>query len=481
MFNSKLQVDRRAVAALVLCFLVSLPAVTPRVSASDEIEYFAFLRSLWFDHDLSFDNEYRHFYEQGRAQSSGFRETFLERTTETGLRVNFATIGCAMAWAPFYAAADLSVRAANRAGFAIPADGYSAPYITAVCLGSAVYGLLALILALRIVRQVGQPAANGSGSWVAQAGPAVIVWAGTPLFFYMYLAPAFSHAVSAFAVAAFVATWLVVRRKWSAGGVAGLGALAAFMAMVREQDLFFVIGPAIDGAWTALSRLRARRHNESVPERAHVLRTVLVAAATFAVVYAPQAIAYLTLNGRVFPSRLVTRKMNWAAPHALQVLGSPEHGLFIWTPLAVLALAGLVVLAWRAGDTRRLAVCLLLMVAAQVYVAGSVESWTVAGAFGQRRFVGLTVLLVVGLAALADAVRLKAGRAVLLGSVLVCVWWNIGLTIQFGAGLMDRQRLEPARNAYTTFVTLPRTLPSLAYRFLFDRASFYEGSRTESP
>ena len=32
------------------------------------------------------------------------------------------------------------------------------------------------------------------------------------------------------------------------------------------------------------------------------------------------------------------------------------------------------------------------MVAVQIYVSGSVESWTVAGAFGQRRFVALTIL-----------------------------------------------------------------------------------------
>ena len=42
---------------------------------------------------------------------------------------------------------------------------------------------------------------------------------------------------------------------------------------------------------------------------------------------------------------------------------------------------------------------MLLMVALQVYVSGAVESWTVAGAFGQRRFVAVTIFLVVGLAA----------------------------------------------------------------------------------
>ena len=45
---------------------------------------------------------------------------------------------------------------------------------------------------------------------------------------------------------------------------------------------------------------------------------------------------------------------------------------------------------------------------------------------------------------------------------------------QFGTGLMDRQRMEPSRNAYTTLVVLPRMLPGLAYRYVFDRPSFYQ-------
>jgi hypothetical protein len=47
---------------------------------------------------------------------------------------------------------------------------------------------------------------------------------------------------------------------------------------------------------------------------------------------------------------------------------------------------------------------------------------------------------------------------------------------QFGAGMMDRQRLQLARNAYNTFVAVPRDLPGLAYRYVFDRASFYRPS-----
>ena len=53
----------------------------------------------------------------------------------------------------------------------------------------------------------------------------------------------------------------------------------------------------------------------------------------------------------------------------------------------------------HASDVRWIAICAIVMFALQAYIAGAVESWTVAGAFGQRRFVSLTPLLVLGLAA----------------------------------------------------------------------------------
>ena len=474
-----MRLDRRAVAALILLFLVSLPAVTPRLYAADEIEYFAFLRSLWFDHDLSFDNEYRHFVDSGIA-GADFRGTFLELTTETGRRLNFTTIGCAILWSPFYAAGDVTARVMNHLGLAVAVDGYSRPYVAAVCYGSAVYGFLALLLSLRVVRQLGLLGARVAGGWLATAAPAVAVWFGTPLLFYMYVAPAFAHAISAFVVAAFVTTWLSVRGRWTVTGVASLGALAALMAMVREQDVFLALGPALDFAWAAWTDRSAPVAGRAARGAGRFAASALAGAGAFALVFIPQAISYVQLNGRLGPSTLVGRKMSWTAPHALQVLASPEHGFIFWTPLAVLALAGLGVLVWRGGELRRVAACLWLMVAAQVYVTGSVESWTVAGAFGQRRFVALTVLLVVGIAALGGAARSRAGRSLLAAAVVVAVWWNVGLAIQFGGHLMDRQRLELGRNAYTNFVTVPREAPGLIWRYVFNRESFYK-TREASP
>ena len=460
----RLMLSPRELAVLILLFLCSLPAVTARLYSSDEVEYFSYLRSLWFDHDVSFENEYQYFYDHQIAQSGDFHQTFLELTTPAGRRINYGTIGSAMLWAPFYAAGDVVARVAHETGRDVAIDGYSRPYVAAVAYGSAFYGFATIVLGIGAARRLVGASAVGSG---------LAVWAGTPVLFYMYIAPPFSHACSAFAVALFVTTWLQVRDRWTAGGAALLGLTGALVAMVREQDALFTLAPALDYALTIGAsaatglRLPARLRRALAP--------AIAGCAAFAIGYVPQLLAYQALNGRPRPSELVTRKMNWTAPHALQVLASPEHGFFFWTPLAVIGIAGLVVLAVR-GDAprRRVGCCLLLMIALQVYVSGAVESWTVAGAFGQRRFVSITMILVVGLAAMRGAVSRRASRIALHAAIAFSVWWNVALMAEFGTQLMDRHRLELRRNAYDAFVTLPVMAPDLVYRYLAHRSSFYK-------
>jgi hypothetical protein len=453
-----LLLSRRELLALVAAFALSLPAVTPRIYASDEIQYFSYLRSLWFDRDVSFENEYRFFYQRNVGRGEGFHATFLAQYTEAGRRPSFATMGSALLWSPFYLIGDVMARATGY-----DADGYSPPYVAAVAYGSAVYGFLAILLSIRAAR-----ATVGTG---LLAG--VLVWIGTPLLFYMYVSPPYSHACSAFAVALFVTIWLRVRQSWSIHGAAALGLAGALMATVREQDTILAIGPAIDWILHAVAPPRDGRRSASTGIVAR-LSPVAAGCLAFALGLLPQFIAYNALNGRFGPSALVTRKMNWTSPHALGVLASPEHGFLIWTPLALFAIAGLAILAIRGTtDVKRIAACALAMVALQVYVSGSVESWTVAGAFGQRRFVAVTILLAIGLAAFLTAVRASSFRVGAGVALALCVWWNLALIAAFGTGLMNRQRLEPRSNAYVAFVTLPRMIPDLAYRYLFDRESFY--------
>jgi hypothetical protein len=331
-----------------------------------------------------------------------------------------------------------------------PRDGFSKPYLAAVAYGSAVYGFLALVLAIRCAGRLGYNAFAG----------AVAVWLGTPLLFYMYIAPPFSHACSAFAVALFTWVWLRVRAEWRPAGLAALGAAGALMVMTREQDVFFGVAVAVDYViWLAGARRGARG----------ALGGMLAALACFLAAYSPQLAAYKIINGHFGPHASVSNKMHWWAPHVWQVMFDSQHGYFVWTPLALIAIVGLV-----AMPGRRDRMALLLMIALQFYIGGSVESWTVAGGFGQRRLVAITTVLVIGYAALWNTAMSRTARSALVTVTVVAVYWNLALTAEFATGLMNRQWLEPRRNAYDAFVTLPRMAPSLAYRYMFDRSSFYK-------
>jgi hypothetical protein len=458
---------------LIVLFLFSLPAVTVRFYASDEIEYFAYLRSMWFDGDVSFDNEYRYFYDRGIARGWRFKETFLDGATATGLRFNFAPVGSAILWSPFYILTDAGVRVARMTGVPIDADGYSTPYIASVAYASAFYGFLAVVLSSYVAARV-------LGDIASATVGAVAVWFGTPILFYMYLAPGFSHACSAFAVAVFVAVWLSVRREWSLKGVVALGAVAAIMGMVREQDVFMAIGPAIDFLICARHRVRA-----GILRLSDVALRALAGTAAVAICFMPQVLTYAALFGRAAPSSTVQNKLTWTSPHTWRVLASPANGLLFWTPLALPALAGLLWLVVHQPSSDRTmgitsrerrqvgAVC-ILMVFTQIYLGGALDTWAGAGSFGQRRLVGLTVFFVLGLSTVVSAVRHSRTKHVTYALIALAVWWNLGLMAQFGAGLMNRQRLDPVRNAYHTFVTIPRELPGLAHRYLRDRASFYQ-------
>jgi len=136
---------------LALVAVLALPLFTPRVYASDEIKYFAGLRSAYFDHDLHYENEYAYFIGRDPVAHAGLRP-FMEQPTPTGYRLNDAPIGSAIMWAPAYVAADAFVVMARALGSTIPRDGYSWPYVWAVCLASLVWGTSGLFLCYRLCR-----------------------------------------------------------------------------------------------------------------------------------------------------------------------------------------------------------------------------------------------------------------------------------------------------------------------------------------
>ncbi len=443
--------SRGAIIGFLIASLVTLALVSTKIRGADEIEYYSHLRSAVFDRDLDFTNEYEHFYRANPQGLAAFKETFLDRREpKTGRPINFAPIGSAVVWSPFFLVAHTLVTNGVLKG---PADGFSPAYTGAVAYGSSLLAILGFVIAFYALKRY----LGVTGGLALTA--VLAVWFGTPALYYMTVAPAFAHAPSIFAVSLLFYLWLRARDKDSVFAWVLLGFCAGLAMLIREQAALFLIAPGLD-LGLRLVKGDVKRSLE---------RGVSVLGATF-LAFIPQLLAYQALNGTFGPTQLVQRKMDFGSPHFVDVLVSPGHGLLLWTPLLIVAFFGL---ARSIGRLGALGAFLTVALLAQIYINGSVLSWHQAGAFGSRRFVDSTVLFVIGFAFGLMAVRTRTQKIV----VALAIWWNVSLMVQFGLKLMDRQQLDWPGVAVRQVTEVPKRILNTAKLYFTDPDALVRSTR----
>jgi hypothetical protein len=325
--------------------------------------------------------------------------------------------------------------------------------VAAACYGSAILGLLGLLLVHDGLRRF-----LGHDEWGATAS-VLALWLGSPLLYYTTLAPGFSHAPGLFAVA--LLFWLTLR-EWAVPGPGfapwvSLGLVGGLAALVREQDGLFLVMPGL----LLLLRLKAR----TLTLAGGLGRGLALGGAAF-LAFVPQLLAYRTLYGGYHPSPIVRQKMHYWSPHFLDVLFDPSHSLFFWSPILFVAFLGLLHAAFTREPPYAFALAGLLV---QVWICGSIQSWSQNGAFGMRRFISATPCFALGLASLAAFALARGRRRLLPAVVLLCAWWNVSLMVQFGLRLMDRQKLEWPKVAINQLTAVPRHLGRTVFLFFTDR------------
>jgi hypothetical protein len=448
-----------------LVFLLMLPLSVPRVALSDEVQYYAYLRSVYFDRDLDFRNEYEHFAEQGRrfgdeaVANALLREDANNPNPTTGLLRNVAPVGSAILWAPGFVAADVVVAAANALGAAIPRDGFSRPYIVGACMMTAVYSLLGLLLTYRLARRL-------TGDFAATVAT-LTVFLASPLVFYTFIAMPWSHANGFFLFALFLTLWM---RHWrrplerGLGTWALLGLVGGLMVMTREQLGLLLIIPALEALWTYWALTREGRWREA----ASLLGRHAAFVAVLALAITPQLAAYQVLNGAPRPSSTVSSKLIWTSPNFFNTLIHPGRGAFLWAPVLAIGLAGLAALGRR---DPALALLLLAGFLAQTYINGAFgTTWHLRRAFGFRRLIECTPIFVIGLAALVDALRPRIGAWPILAAAALLVYWNVGLIAQWTLiRTAIRDELVWDGMLRYQFVEVPRQVVGKVWTLLFDR------------
>lgn len=353
----------------------------------DAINHLEYVRSLVFDHDLDVRND-----DVILGGSMELPEEF-DKT-----QINMHGIGPAFVWLPLYLTAHGLCSFIGQA-----CTGASRPYLAAATLTSLCLTAFGLIAAYRLCLRF----ASRSAAFVATLG---IAW-GTFLFWYVTTEPTMSHNLS-FATAA-LALLLIAREPDSWRRWFFLGLVIGYSASVRWAN--GLLGVA------ALPTLFFPQRSQS---RAALARSATALGGGALLAFLPQMYAWFRIfgtpllvpNGEGFLDR---------PPAFLDILFSPHGGLFNWSPLLYLSIAGL--FAWSRLSWRTALGYWLTLIG--LYITNArVPDWWGGSSFGNRRFCTVLPALAVGLAIALDALaRWAKKRPLAFPSLLVLgfVGWNV--------------------------------------------------------
>jgi hypothetical protein len=437
---------------LLAIFLVTLPLVNPWVRG-DGVNYYAYVRSLLVQHDLRFEADWRHanlsfrmwsVSPEGQIDSSFY--------TGTGHVKNDYAVGASMLWAPFLVPVHAGMLVLQRLGFDVQADGFSKPYVLTMALATALYAFVGLWISFRFACSY----VPERWSFLATLG----IWFASSLPIYMYFIPSYSHAHSVFAVALFLWYWNRTRPERSFLQWVVLGLLSGLLLDIYYLNIAILLLPLLESLQGYWRIWRTPGLHEGGAGRL-ILADIAYAGATLAA-FSPTLIMRTIINGH--PLALGYDNLgfsHWIHPALWQPLVSSNHGLITWTPIVVPALAGLVLL--RKYD-RDLAVYSLAAVLALYYIVACHNDWHGGSSFGNRFFLSLAPLFILGLAVTLQEVsswfkQQHAAYAVIATVIAALILWNLAFMYQWGTGLVPHKGpISWKQMAYNQVVVVPARL-----------------------
>jgi hypothetical protein len=288
----------------------------------------------------------------------------------------------------------------------------------------------------------------------------------------MYFNPSWSHVHSAFVCALFLWYWDSTRDDphWLRWIVMGL--IVGLMLDVYYANLMVVAVLGVDALRQYVEVFRTG--SSSGLNLSQLLSRHLVFGLIVCLVMVPTFLTRLIVYGGPFETGYVPLShFLWASPAFGSVLFASEHGLLAWTPLIALAIIGLYLFARRFP---KVGIPFFAAFVAFYLFICVYPDWAGISSFGNRFFVSLTPLFIVGLAFLLERIasvfsQPRTAMAV-CSAVLACfVLWNMGLIYQWGIHLVPARGPVSFRDAtYNQFFVVPGRLTSSLRAYFFSRS-----------
>lgn len=293
-------------------------------------------------------------------------------------------------------------------------DGYSFPYVLSVMLAALFYLVLGLLFLNKFLSSYGISAFNRSLVLLAAAF-------GTHLFNYSVVEPGFSHVYSFSLFCAF----LVAAQSWIKRKKASSFVLMCFVlgliTFVRPSNLLIVLSlPFLAGGMSALWTGIVLTFRQPIK--------LMLGAALFALAVSLQLLYNFWATGQVFIDTYAGEGFHFTDPHFLDVLFSYKKGLFLYTPMCLLALLGIFSLLkknWASG------MHWLLFMGISIFVVSSWHNWWYGGSFSMRPFVEYLPFFLLPLGLALQSAKVKWQRVALITALFAFLVINQIQTYQY--------------------------------------------------
>lgn len=363
--------------------LLAMIALDRPLARGDGLAYFMWLDSIAGDGDMDLGNQAQAF-----AHVNAYQVYWNE---ETGAWATDFAYGSALLLAPAYWLA----RGFERVGwlsvhpdYFVGLQGRPFVYSFLGMLAVNLYALGALVLAYRCARIFARP--------VPSAAAALLLFLGTPLLYYATIEPFYVHVPATFLAAL---TLYLLLRGWQIGNRDEKPSASG--TLLSRPGVWYVAAGLAGGLATLVRwQMALLVCAMALPLLVHRRwRGLALFAAGFWAVAWHVLYTWQWMVGRPKPLAATETGFLNLPVHTLDVLFSDGRGLFVWAPLTLLGVIGLVLLGrrWPAW-----ALSLGAAFGLQALINGGVIDWWGGWSFGMRRMTELYPIFVLGLACLLD-------------------------------------------------------------------------------
>jgi hypothetical protein len=360
---------------------------------SDAKGYYAYLPAVFIYHDLNFG-----FFEQIEKKTYYNSNLFYDYRVESNHKtINRYYVGTAVCLLPFFVAGHAITL---LSGF--PADGYSYYYTLMVHLGALFYLLLALLGLRRLLQsyRINEKA-------IAYTLIAIVF--GTNLFYYVLTEFAMSHLYSFMAI-----TWfsLTIRKYFSSGNEKYLvysALLLGIIFLIRPVNLLIVLAiPFLAGSSGNLV--------SGIRNIFSKIWFLLLALAVFLLIVSVQLVIYKISSGSFIVDSYAQWGFNFLDPQISNFLFSYRKGMFLYTPMLFLSLAGLIFLFQTSRFQFYTLLGFLFIV---IYVFSSWFMWYYGGSFSQRVMIEFYPFFAIMLATSIHEIKNRTREKIFLSLIVI--------------------------------------------------------------